>query len=102
MVKDLIINDMITEDWLVKLLSEAESLDATIKCPDDKFILEAARSEDTRLNSSHTVISYAVFCLKKKILSIIHIPHLTSPVMLSILLPVTFVVFLMNTINQLY
>src|SRR5438034_9254473 len=27
---------------------------------------KAARSEDTRLNSSHTVISYAVFCLKKK------------------------------------
>src|SRR5260221_70933 len=26
----------------------------------------AARSEETRLNSSHTVISYAVFCLKKK------------------------------------
>src|SRR5476649_3093416 len=25
-----------------------------------------ARSESTRLNSSHTVISYAVFCLKKK------------------------------------
>src|SRR5215204_7287495 len=24
------------------------------------------RSESTRLNSSHTVISYAVFCLKKK------------------------------------
>src|SRR5256885_16514410 len=24
------------------------------------------RSEDTRLNSSHLVISYAVFCLKKK------------------------------------
>src|SRR5436190_16809192 len=28
--------------------------------------LETARSEETRLNSSHTVISYAVFCLKKK------------------------------------
>src|SRR5476649_3088016 len=27
---------------------------------------EAGRSESTRLNSSHTVISYAVFCLKKK------------------------------------
>src|SRR5476649_2114051 len=27
---------------------------------------DAQRSEDTRLNSSHTVISYAVFCLKKK------------------------------------
>src|SRR5256885_3791984 len=25
-----------------------------------------ARSEETRLNSSHLVISYAVFCLKKK------------------------------------
>src|SRR5438034_8665189 len=25
------------------------------------------RSESTRLNSSHTVISYAVFCLKKNI-----------------------------------
>src|SRR5260221_6194798 len=33
------------------------------------------RSEDrksTRLNSSHTVISYAVFCLKKK-----HMAHMT-------------------------
>src|SRR5438034_4389246 len=27
---------------------------------------DGARSEGTRLNSSHTVISYAVFCLKKK------------------------------------
>src|SRR5438552_6517762 len=25
-----------------------------------------ARSEETRLNSSHQIISYAVFCLKKK------------------------------------
>src|SRR2546426_9199299 len=29
--------------------------------------LVAERSEETRLNSSHLVISYAVFCLKKKI-----------------------------------
>src|SRR5204863_1552062 len=29
--------------------------------------LAAARSEETRLNSSHVEISYAVFCLKKKI-----------------------------------
>ena len=27
---------------------------------------EARRSEEHSLNSSHTVISYAVFCLKKK------------------------------------
>ena len=30
------------------------------------FSLDAGRSEEHRLNSSHTVISYAVFCLKKK------------------------------------
>src|SRR5438132_5924155 len=30
------------------------------------FIRILERSESTRLNSSHTVISYAVFCLKKK------------------------------------
>src|SRR5438034_4395607 len=30
------------------------------------FKLLTKRSEGTRLNSSHTVISYAVFCLKKK------------------------------------
>src|SRR6202041_2934899 len=29
-------------------------------------ILSFIRSEDTRLNSSHVEISYAVFCLKKK------------------------------------
>ena len=29
-------------------------------------VLFGDRSESTRLNSSHTVISYAVFCLKKK------------------------------------
>src|SRR5256885_13205035 len=28
--------------------------------------IRVSRSEDTRLNSSHLVISYAVFCLKKK------------------------------------
>ena len=30
------------------------------------FESEKARSEEPRLNSSHTVTSYAVFCLKKK------------------------------------
>src|SRR5258708_27603778 len=28
--------------------------------------IRRSRSEDTRLNSSHQIISYAVFCLKKK------------------------------------
>src|SRR4051812_49962729 len=31
------------------------------------FVIGEVRSEDTRLNSSHMSISYAVFCLKKKI-----------------------------------
>src|SRR5437762_7908725 len=30
-----------------------------------------ARSEETRLNSSHRCISYAVFCLKKKTISLV-------------------------------
>src|SRR5438132_12530631 len=41
--------------------------------PTQRFVLSARRSrkaqrdrKSTRLNSSHTVISYAVFCLKKK------------------------------------
>src|SRR5258708_24561077 len=34
----------------------------------DKFneVLEVADRKSTRLNSSHQIISYAVFCLKKK------------------------------------
>src|SRR5690606_40031457 len=32
----------------------------------DGSIFNRARSEETRLNSSHVKISYAVFCLKKK------------------------------------
>src|SRR5436190_15764202 len=32
-----------------------------------RFPAGVRRSEGTRLNSSHTVTSYAVFCLKKKI-----------------------------------
>src|SRR5438034_3320499 len=40
-----------------------------VRCDHSKcFILETALEDrkSTRLNSSHTVISYAVFCLKKK------------------------------------
>src|SRR5260221_7705484 len=33
--------------------------------PNGKLILVTADRKSTRLNSSHTVISYAVFCLKK-------------------------------------
>src|SRR5687768_18257640 len=39
-------------------------------------IVEGPRSEETRLNSSHGYISYAVFCLKKKNSSTISPPLL--------------------------
>src|SRR5947207_10765227 len=40
-----------------------------------KFQRDALDRKSTRLNSSHTVISYAVFCLKKKNLSYRHVKH---------------------------
>src|SRR5258708_11295901 len=36
------------------------------KMPQARNRIVGSRSEDTRLNSSHQIISYAVFCLKKK------------------------------------
>src|SRR5438132_10426126 len=36
-------------------------------CEADPFCQRCQDRKSTRLNSSHTVISYAVFCLKKKI-----------------------------------
>src|SRR5438034_4198806 len=46
-----------------------EILDAVREKLDRNALTDAAQLKDrksTRLNSSHTVISYAVFCLKKK------------------------------------
>src|SRR5689334_24133335 len=34
--------------------------------PHDRIVLRLADRKSTRLNSSHSSISYAVFCLKKK------------------------------------
>src|SRR5256885_3266013 len=42
----------------------AEFVDAT--APHFRFRLKLEDRKSTRLNSSHLVISYAVFCLKKK------------------------------------
>src|SRR5256885_7223363 len=59
--------------WLPKLSSGEMLLGIAMTEPgcgtDLKAIATRARREDrksTRLNSSHLVISYAVFCLKKK------------------------------------
>src|SRR5438034_5038583 len=39
-----------------------------ISGPNGYFVYKVGDRKSTRLNSSHTVISYAVFCLKKKII----------------------------------
>src|SRR5438034_2640287 len=47
-------------------LKTVAAVQVTVKVGDKAFTLEPADRKSTRLNSSHTVISYAVFCLKKK------------------------------------
>src|SRR5206468_6417477 len=47
-------------------LREIALRDAAERFRRDAVKQDEARSEDTRLNSSHDQISYAVFCLKKK------------------------------------
>src|SRR5260221_6339985 len=52
------------DGWLARLVA------SELGVADDDLLDRAARElvdrKSTRLNSSHTVISYAVFCLKKK------------------------------------
>src|SRR5438876_4108296 len=48
----------------------AEEVDPTLRCA-----ICSADRKSTRLNSSHPSISYAVFCLKKKKINIIHHSH---------------------------
>src|SRR5438552_13236570 len=63
--------------------------------------IERIRAQDrksTRLNSSHQIISYAVFCLKKKITSFLHLSRVVAtlpqpakdgqPVSLSLVMPI--------------
>src|SRR2546430_10016060 len=49
--------------WIVFL---TDLVDPRSESPHEAFELEAADRKSTRLNSSHSQISYAVFCLKKK------------------------------------
>src|SRR5207244_9727695 len=56
------INEKQTE-YLHDILESGRHLLSLIN---DILDLSKIRSEETRLNSSHQIISYAVFCLKKK------------------------------------
>src|SRR5438132_7273919 len=52
--------------WVVPSQGEASGAPEVIRLVRQELDAGADR-KSTRLNSSHTVISYAVFCLKKKI-----------------------------------
>src|SRR5438132_7602750 len=45
---------------------ELQLLELTVDVRRDGAVADVRDRKSTRLNSSHTVISYAVFCLKKK------------------------------------
>src|SRR5215211_1917405 len=68
-------NDTATTEIYTLSLHDALPILARATCPTTRWPRGrraasrralSPRSESTRLNSSHTVISYAVFCLKKK------------------------------------
>src|SRR5438132_8975804 len=57
--------------WIGQVLAAAEKMGMQVAAPADaadgvQDDADAGDRKSTRLNSSHTVISYAVFCLKKK------------------------------------
>src|SRR5436190_1277639 len=52
------------EEWSKKTPLAKQAYDSQLAWLKELGVV--ARSEEHRLNSSHTVISYAVFCLKKK------------------------------------
>src|SRR5436190_7409312 len=55
--------------YLATLRAEPTNLSALLGLERERLVGSARDRKSTRLNSSHTVISYAVFCLKKKNIS---------------------------------
>src|SRR3954464_2209752 len=61
-------NDTATTEIYTLSLHDALPISSELQSHDNLVCLEFRRDrKSTRLNSSHTIISYAVFCLKKKI-----------------------------------
>src|SRR5258708_23644305 len=46
--------------------SRTDTIDAEFRIHEDRVLTGTLDRKSTRLNSSHQIISYAVFCLKKK------------------------------------
>src|SRR5438552_9096615 len=66
----------------LQLTRDEKGANAPAFSPDGRYVyFTSARPEDrksTRLNSSHQIISYAVFCLKKKKQSVTYQPKLSA------------------------
>src|SRR5205807_4769955 len=65
----LLVLDKVTKDYVTDGAPVRALHDVSLEVATGQFLALVGRSGDrksTRLNSSHLVISYAVFCLKKK------------------------------------
>src|SRR5690606_39754352 len=69
----LLIESVLTAFRLISAMGKTSSPLERAKSFNDKVPFKASDRKSTRLNSSHVKISYAVFCLKKKTIWIIHI-----------------------------
>src|SRR5258708_28812179 len=58
--------DLAVDDAVVDREHVARALDQPVDALADRLRVQARDRKSTRLNSSHQIISYAVFCLKKK------------------------------------
>src|SRR2546426_1254588 len=60
-------DDYVTKPFNTKeLVARVKTLLRRVSTPELPRVLRVGDRKSTRLNSSHLVISYAVFCLKKK------------------------------------
>src|SRR5438309_9275525 len=69
--------DVAIKHTVLPLKREGRTLTVAIADPNNVTAIEEDR-KSTRLNSSHSSISYAVFCLKKKKKQILHNTHPTQ------------------------
>src|SRR5438309_9083696 len=63
---DVEVTHLAQRDRPQRVVQHEQLLTGTGAADRDHFVLACADRKSTRLNSSHSSISYAVFCLKKK------------------------------------
>src|SRR5256885_13313752 len=65
----MVVTPMLQKDHPVDLARTDNAKDMLDADKEDAIVVAITDRKSTRLNSSHLVISYAVFCLKKKIIT---------------------------------